>query len=113
MTTETHFGNGSLHATTPSVIHHDAGGWILAALADHHRELVLTVEADERFWRIRRTHGNTASLFEAPVRHASASSARDIAAALARWAATAGLHARVHTDSADPVRVSLARHTES
>lgn len=112
MTTESHFGYGShASAALPSVIHRDALGWILAGIADGHREAMLSIEADERFWRLRRTHNNTASMFEAAL--TVPATARDVANAIARWAPSVGLTARVHVDDADNVRVSLARLNES
>lgn len=91
----------------PSVgLSREAAWWFQARVADAHQESTFALETDERFWRARRVHGGTSSMFEA--RLPATWSAGDLAAAIVRWAAGAGLVARSSTEDGH-VRVTLVR----
>lgn len=88
-----------------AVISREAGQWMLARAADG-LEATFTVDVDERFMRLRRGHGGSASLFEA--RLAGSLSTGDVTAAIARWAVGAGLSVRTSHDDG-VFRVTLTR----
>jgi hypothetical protein len=100
--------HGSTHTgahSTVSAITRDAGQWMAARAADG-LEATFSVEVDERYWRVRRSHGATSSMFEARLH--GALSAGDVTAAIARWAVGAGLSVRSsHEDGV--FRVTLSR----
>lgn len=89
---------------TPA-ISREAGQWMAARAADG-LEATFTVEVDERFWRVRRSHGSTSSMFEARLH--GPLSAGDVTAAIARWASGAGFSVRSTHDESG-FRVTLAR----
>ena len=84
-----------------------AAGWLSSRVADDHGELTLQVEADEHCWRIRRTVGHTASMFEKGL--ALPVSASEVATALVRWASAAGLHAKHSFEPNGAVRVHIGK----
>ncbi len=90
--------------TTPA-ISREAGQWMAARAADG-LEAVFSIEVDERFWRMRRTHGATSSMFE--TRLHGPLSAGDVTAAIARWASGAGFSVRTSHDEGG-FRVTLSR----
>ena len=56
---------GNLVAASPgSGLLHTIGSWVLARVVDGGREATFSLEADERFARVRRVHGATASMLE-------------------------------------------------
>lgn len=83
--------------------------WLTSRVHDSGHEAVFTLESDATFWRLRRAHGATASTIEA--RLPSEATPGDLAQAVARWAPTAGLSARVHADGG-AVRVTLSRRQD-
>ncbi len=70
----------------------DVAQWILARV-DGAEELELEVEVDERFWRLRRAWGSSASSIE--LRLPVPLTATEVAQAVLRWAAGEGLAARL------------------
>ncbi len=86
------------------------GPWVLARVMDGGREATFTVEADERFARVRRVHGGTASMVEcklsAPV------TAAELVQSLARWAPSQSMTARVQPEAAGAVRLTLSLPTD-
>jgi hypothetical protein len=86
------------------------GSWVLARVLDGGREATFSVEADERFARVRRVHGSTASMVECKL--PSAMTAADVAHALVRWAPSHSMTARVQPESASAVRVTLSLPTD-
>lgn len=93
-----------------SLIGRDAAGWVVARLADDNGEASFLVEADERYWRLRRVLGDSASMYEDVL--ALPASVSDLAAALVRWAHAAGYAARVATEPDAPVKVVVARRAD-
>ena len=89
---------------------HILGSWALARVADGGREATFSVEVDERFARVRRVHGGTASMLE--VRLPSPMSAGDVVQALARWAPSQSMAARVLPDAGGAARVTLSLPTD-
>lgn len=86
------------------------GSWMLARVADGGREAVFTVEADERFVRVRRIHGATASMLECKL--PSPMTAVDVAKTLVRWAPSQSMTARVHGETSGAVRLTLSLPTD-
>ena len=84
--------------------------WVLARVVDGGREATFTVEADERFARVRRVHGATASMIEC--RLPSPMTAADVVQSLVRWAPSQSLTARVQADVAGAARVTLSLPTD-
>lgn len=91
--------------TAASAISRDAGQWMAARAADG-LEATFTVEVDERYWRLRRVHGATSSMFEARLH--GALSAGDVTAAIVRWAVGAGFTVRSSHDDG-VFRVTITR----
>ncbi len=96
---------GAVAATTMQTL----GPWLLARVADGGREAVFTFETDERYARVRRVHGATASMMEC--RLSPAMTAAELAQAVARWAPSQSMAARVQTVAGGP-RVTLALPTD-
>ena len=84
--------------------------WALARVVDGGREATFTVEADERFARLRRVHGATASMIEC--RLSAPMTAADLVQALARWAPSHSLAARVLPETSGAARISLSLPTD-
>lgn len=97
-------------AKTGSGLLQTLGSWALARVADGGREATFTVEADERFARVRRAHGGTASMLEC--RLPSPMTATEVAQALVRWAPSQSMTARVQPESGGAVRVTLSLPTD-
>lgn len=102
------FIQGSSHLVSqpaPWVLNREATQWFLARVADGH-EATFALDVDERFWRARRVTDGCGSMIEAKL--AAPLSCGDLVAALARWAAGAGLGVRTaHGDGA--LLVTLTR----
>ncbi len=103
------------HGTTPtgahvvaSVITREAGQWMMARASDG-LEATFSVEVDERYWRVRRAHGATASMLETAL--PAPLSAGDLTAAIARWASGAGLTVRTSCEDG-AWRITLTRHAD-
>ena len=86
------------------------GPWIAARVADGGREATFTVEADERFARLRRAFGATGSMLEC--RLTTPMTAAELAHAIVRWAPSQSMAARVQPESAGAVRVTLSLPTD-
>ena len=86
------------------------GSWALARVSDGGREATFSVGADERFAPVRRVHGGTASMLE--VRLPSPMSAGDVVQALARWASSQSMTARLLPDAGNAARVTLSLPTD-
>jgi hypothetical protein len=89
-----------------ALVGREVSQWLLARVSDGGHEASFTLETDERFLRLRRVVGGTGSMLEA--RLPMQVTAGDLAQAVARWAHSAGLHARVHHDGA-ALRMTLTR----
>lgn len=85
------------------LVGHDVSSWILARL-DGAQELTLDVEVDERFWRLRRELGASASVIE--LRLPVPLTGTEVAQAVLRWAAAEGLSARLEGEGLS-TRVTL------
>lgn len=109
MATGTPVHSGSALTGHGGLLGRDVAHWLTARVHDAGHEAVFTVETDARFWRLRRAHGATASTIEA--RLPMTATPGDLAQAVARWAPSAGLAARVHADGA-AVRVVLSRRQD-
>ena len=86
------------------------GSWVLARVLDGGREATFTLEADERFARVRRVHGATASMLECKL--PSPMTAVELAQSLVRWAPSQAMTARVQPEAAGAVRVTLSLPTD-
>lgn len=86
------------------------GPWVLARVLDGGREATFTVEADERFARVRRVHNGTASMLEC--RLPTPMTAAELVQTLVRWAPSQSMTARVQAESAGAVRLTLALPTD-
>ena len=84
--------------------------WVLARVADGGREATFSVEADERFARVRRVHGATSSMIECKL--PSPLTAAEIVQLLVRWAPSQSMSARVQPDGDRAVRVTLSLPTD-
>ena len=84
--------------------------WVLARVIDGGREATFTIETDERFVRVRRVHGSTASMLECKL--PSPMTAADVAQTLVRWAPSQSMSARVQSETAGAVRLALALPTD-
>lgn len=84
----------------------DVAHWLSARVVDGGHEASFTVEIHDGYLRLRRALGATGSMLESrlplPV------TAGDVAQAVARWAPSAGLHARVQHDG-HALRLTLTR----
>lgn len=89
---------------------HTLGSWVLARVADGGREATFSVEADERFARVRRVHGGTSSMLEC--RLPSPMTAAEVVQALVRWAPSQSMTARVQPDANGSARVTLSLPTD-
>ena len=89
---------------------HTLESWVLARVADGGREATFSVEADERFARVRRVHGATASMLECKL--PSPMTAVELAQSLVRWAPSQSMTARVQPEAAGAVRVTLSLPTD-
>ena len=89
-----------------ALVGREVAHWLTSRVHDAGHEAVFTLESDARFWRLRRTHGATASTIEA--RLPTQVTPGDLAQAVARWAPTAGLAARVHAEGG-ALRLTLSR----
>jgi hypothetical protein len=102
---------GNLVAGSPgSGLLHTIGSWVLARVVDGGREATFSLEADERFARVRRVHGATASMLECKL--PSPMTAAEIAQSLVRWAPSQSMTARVQPEAAGAVRVTLSLPTD-
>lgn len=102
---------GSLVAASPgSGLLHTIGSWVLARVVDGGREATFSLEADERFARVRRVHGATASMLECKL--PSPMTAAEIAQSLVRWAPSQSMTARVQPEAAGAIRVTLSLPTD-
>jgi hypothetical protein len=120
MATEGSFGQTSSHyepslspfvaASAGSGLLQTLGSWALARVLDGGREATFAIEADERFARVRRVHGATASMIECKL--PSAMTAADLAHALVRWAPSQSMTARLQSEAAGAVRVTLSLPTD-
>jgi hypothetical protein len=86
------------------------GSWVLARVLDGGREATFTIEADERFARVRRVHGATASMLEC--RLPAAMTAAELVQTLVRWAPSQSMSARVQPEAAGALRLTLALPTD-
>lgn len=86
------------------------GAWMLARVLDGGREATFSVEADERFARVRRVHGATASMLEC--RLASPMTAAELVQTLAHWAPSQSMTARVQPEAGGAVRLTLSLPTD-
>ena len=86
------------------------GSWMLARVIDGGREATFTIETDERFARVRRVHGSTASMIECKL--ASPMTALDVAQTMVRWAPSQSLSARVQTEASGAIRLILSLPTD-
>lgn len=89
-----------------ALVGREVASWITARMQDGAPEAEFTLEADERFWRVRRAQGETISMLEA--RLPMPATAGDLGQAVARWAPTVGLSARVQHDGG-VLRMTLSR----
>lgn len=80
--------------------------WLSARVVDGGHEASFSVEIHDGYLRLRRVLGGTGSMMEARV--TSPVTAGDMAQAVARWAPSAGLQARVQHDGA-ALRMTLTR----
>lgn len=94
-------GSSALHALE---------SWMLARVIDGGREATFTIETDERFVRVRRVHGSTASMIECKL--PSPMTAADVAQTLVRWAPSQSMSARVQPDTTGVVRLVVALRTD-
>ena len=84
--------------------------WVLARVSDGGREATFTVDADERFARVRRAHGNTSSMLEFKL--PSPMTAAEIVQLLVRWAPSQSMAARVQSEGERVVRLTLSLPTD-
>lgn len=80
--------------------------WLSARVSDTGHEATFTIETDDRFVRLRRVLGGAGSMLESRI--PMPVTAGDLAQAVARWAPSAGLHARVQHDGG-ALRMTLTR----
>ncbi|MBK6534903.1 MAG: hypothetical protein IPF99_36800 [Deltaproteobacteria bacterium] len=86
------------------------GPWVLARVLDGGREATFSIEADERFARVRRVHGATASMLECKL--PSPMTAADLVQTLVRWAPSQSMTARLQPEAAGAVRLTLSLPTD-
>lgn len=87
------------------------GQWIQSRVADADHEATFAVEVDERYIRIRRIHGGSASMVEHPLTVGAPATAQEVVTAVTRWATSSGLIARTHTQFG-PHAVTLQQRTD-
>jgi hypothetical protein len=89
-----------------TLVGREVAHWLSARVHDPGHEATFTLETDPRFWRLRRAVGSTASMIEA--RLPTSVTPGDLAQAVARWALSVGLSARVMAEGAT-FRLTLSR----
>lgn len=89
-----------------ALVGREVAQWLSARVLDAGHEATFSLETDDRFVRLRRVLGGTGSMLES--RLAMPVTAGDLAQAVARWAPSAGLHARVQHDGG-ALRMTLTR----
>ncbi|MEZ4391355.1 MAG: hypothetical protein R3A48_09690 [Polyangiales bacterium] len=98
--------SSSAAAPQGAIVGRDIAHWITSRMQDAGPEAEFTLEADERFWRLRRALGETSSMVEA--RLPVPATVGDLGQAVARWAPTVGLSARVQHEGG-LLRMTLSR----